>query len=158
MVEIDRDIINNSEYIIQFYKEKDKKITNLELQKLAYFLEAIYMVCEDASYLYNEDFSAWNFGPVNLVIYNKYKKFGNLPIELEKNIEINPINKKYIENLYNLFKDFNATQLVNLSHSKGSPWYDIYSENNGKIPRNEIIDKKNTKKWFSNLVIKTDEK
>ena len=158
MVEIDRDIINNSEYIIQFYKEKDKKITNLELQKLAYFLEAIYMVCEDTLYLYTEDFSAWNFGPVNLVIYNKYKKFGNLPIELEKNIEINPINKKYIENLYNLFKDFNATQLVNLSHSKGSPWYDIYSENNGKIPRNEIIDKKNTKKWFSNLVIKTDEK
>ena len=41
MIEIDRDIINNSEYIIQFYKEKDKKITNLELQKLAYFLEAI---------------------------------------------------------------------------------------------------------------------
>ena len=41
----------------------------------------------------------------------------------------------------NLFKDFNATQLVNLSHSKGSPWYEIYSENDGKIPRNEIIDK-----------------
>lgn len=157
MIEIDRDIINNSEYIIQFYKEKDKKITNLELQKLAYFLEAIYMVCEDALYLYNEEFSAWNFGPVNLVIYNKYKKFGNLPIELERNIEINPINKKYIENLYNLFKDFNATQLVNLSHSKGSPWYEIYSENDGKIPRNEIIDKKSTKKWFSNLVVKTDE-
>ena len=157
MIEIDRDIINNSEYIIQFYKEKDKKITNLELQKLAYFLEAIYMVCEDDSHLYNEDFSAWNFGPVNLVIYNKYKKFGNLPIDLEENIEINPINKKYIENLYNLFKDFNATQLVNLSHSKGSPWYEIYSENDGKIPRNEIIDKKSTKKWFSNLVVKTDE-
>ena len=33
MIEIDRDIINNSKYIIQFYKEKDKKITNLELQK-----------------------------------------------------------------------------------------------------------------------------
>ena len=131
MIEIDRDIINNSKYIIQFYKEKDKKITNLELQKLAYFLEAIYMVCEDALYL---------------------------PIDLEENIEINPINKKYIENLYNLFKDFNATQLVNLSHSKGSPWYEIYSENDGKIPRNEIIDKSSTKKWFSNLVVKTDEK
>ena len=116
------------------------------------------MFCEDALYLYNEDFSAWNFGPVNLVIYNKYKKFGNLPIDLEENIEINPINKKYIENLYNLFKDFNATQLVNLSHSKGSPWYEIYSENDGKIPRNEIIDKSSTKKWFSNLVVKTDEK
>lgn len=152
MENVERDVLKNSEYIIEFYRRNDKKITNLELQKLAYFLEAIYMVITDEEYLYNEEFTAWNFGPVNTEIYNCYKSFGRIPIEIEKSININSQNLKYIENLYELFKDFNATQLVNLSHQKGSPWYNIYNNSQGSISRNEIISKNETKKWFSTLV------
>lgn len=157
MENIERNVIKNSEYIIEYYNRNGKKVTNLELQKLAYFLEAIYMVSSDEEYLFEEDFAAWNFGPVNLEIYNHYKNFGRIPIELEKEVNINHQNLKYIENLYDLFKDFNATQLVNLSHANGSPWYTIYSNNQGIIPRSEIISKKETKKWFSSLVKKENE-
>ena len=157
MDNIERNVIKNSEYIIDYYNRKDKEITNLELQKLIYFLEAIYMVSTDEEYLFEEQFTAWNFGPVNLEIYNHYKRFGRIPIELENEVNINSQNLKYIENLYELFKDFNATQLVNLSHSKGSPWYTIYSKNNGSIPRSEIISKSETKSWFSSLVKRENE-
>ena len=149
---IERNILKNTEYIISFFKEKNHNLTNLEVQKLSYFLEAIYMVCTNDNYLYQEDFYAWNFGPVNDIIYNRYKTFGSFPIDLKTNVDINPENLKYIEMLYNLFKDFNATQLVNLSHIKGSPWYDIYERWNGAIPENEVISKKETKIWFESLV------
>ncbi len=154
---IERNIIKNSEYIIAYYKEQDKSITNLELQKLAYFLEAIYMVCENKNYLYKEEFLAWNFGPVNLEIYQKYKSFGRNPIELEDDIDINPNNLPYIKILFNLFHEFSAAQLVNLSHLKGSPWYNISKKYDGKIPEYEIINKKDTKEWFNTLVIKENE-
>lgn len=154
---VERDVVKNSEYIIAYYKMNDKQITNLELQKLAYFLEAIYMVCTEEQYLFNEGFSAWNFGPVNIEIYNQYKNFGRVPIELDYEININPINLKFIEILYDLFHEFNATQLVNLSHAKGSPWYKIYKEYNGRIPRDKNISKMETKEWFATLVEKKDE-
>ena len=156
---IDRDVIRNSEYIIEYYRKMDKPITNLELQKLMYFLEAIYMVATDENYLYNEEFTAWSFGPVNLMVYNQYKSFGRIPIVLEKNVDINEINLEYIENLYYLFKDFNATKLVNLSHSKDSPWNKIYMLYNGSIPKDAIIKKADTKVWFGSLIKKVpDEK
>lgn len=157
MGNIERNVIKNSEYIIAYYNRNGKKITNLELQKLVYFLEAIYMVSTNEEYLFEEQFTAWNFGPVNLEIYNQYKNFGRIPIELEQEVNINPINLKYIENLYDLFSEFNATQLVNLSHSKGSPWHTIYSKTKGAIPRQAIISKSETKKWFSTLVKKENE-
>jgi len=135
MENIERDIIKNSKYIISYYNQNNKPITNLELQKLVYFLEAIYIVYTDEDYLFEEDFLAWNFGPVNLEIYNQYKSFGSLPIELETSISINPNNLKYIETLYISFKDFSVTQLVNLSHAKGSPWYNISKKYDGKIPK-----------------------
>lgn len=154
MDSIERDIIKNSEYIIEYYKQKGRQLTNLELQKLAYFLEAIYMVCTDEQYLFEEEFSAWNFGPVNIEIYHHYKMFGRIPIELDHEVNINPINLKFIEILFDLFHEFNATQLVNLSHSKQSPWYKIYKDCNGKIPRDKMISKKETKVWFATLVEK----
>ncbi len=152
MEDIERDVIKNSEYIVEYYKKEGKSITNLELQKLMYFLEAIYMVSTGEDHLYKEEFLAWNFGPVNLELYNRYKSFGRYPIELDKTININSANLKYIENLYYLFKDFTPTALVNLSHREGSPWYNIYNRNNGNIPKNEIISKEDTKNWFLSLV------
>lgn len=154
---IERDVIKNSEYIITYYQEKEKKLTNLEIQKLAYFLEAIYMVCTNEDYLYNEEFLAWNFGPVNTTIYNEYKIFGRMPIELKRKVIINPINLKYIEILYNLFSEFTPTELVNLSHANNSPWDEIYRASNGNIPKNMHIDKIKTKNWFGTLVEKKDE-
>ena len=152
MESVERNIIKNSEYIIECYKRHNKSITNLELQKLMYFLEALYMVAMDEDYLYEENFTAWNFGPVNREIYDKYKKFGSNPIVLDEEILINPINQHFVENLFILFKDFTAAALVNLSHSEGSPWYEIYKKNNGNIPRDVNINKLETKKWFNTLV------
>ena len=112
MNSIERDILKNSQYIITYFNEHDKEVTNIKLQKLLYFLEAIYMFIEDKKELFLEDFYAWNLGPINDKAYNEYKFFGNATIGdiicilLDKSIEINHLNLKYIEILYNLFSDF----------------------------------------------------
>lgn len=155
--EIERDIIKNSEYIIEYFEDNNREVTNLMLEKLLYFLEAIYMAITDENRLYEEEFYAWDFGPVNKKVYSTYKSFGKMPIKLNKKITINSQNKKYIKFLYDLFKDFTAFDLVNLSHSENSPWYEINKEHNGEIEEDIIIKKEDTKNWFSSIIIRSIE-
>lgn len=149
---IERDILKNAKYIIAYFKERDKNVTNLMLEKLLYFLEAIYMVMTDEDRLFKEDFAAWNFGPVNEIVYKEYKDFGSMPIFLDEEIKIPKKNEEYVAYLYELFKDYNAYMLVNLSHSKNSPWYKINEKYDFEIPKGEIIPKEETKEWFNTIV------
>ena len=50
--EIERDIIINSYYVIDYFKRHGESITNLKLQKLMYFLEGLYMALSDDDHLY----------------------------------------------------------------------------------------------------------
>lgn len=155
--EVERNIVKNSKYIISFFNKNGKKLTSLEVQRLAYFLEAIYMIETDENCLYTEEFCAKGSGPMNESLYNEYKKFCSLPIELDKEIDINPYNLVYIKLLYDLFKDFTVIELVNLANSKGSPVFNIYSKNNYELD-SRIINKNKTKEWFESLVEIVNEK
>lgn len=163
---INRDIIENSYYMINLFdegkKQKDISITNLKLQKLMYFLEAYYTVENpEEEELFNSEWSAWDYGPVNRELYNHYRKFGSMEITLnaiesEKGKDLPEINKKYIKKIYDLFGGFSAFDLVTLTHLDGSPWDKLY-KNNEKLNRydfgklnDSIISKKETKEWFKN--------
>ena len=163
--EVSRNIIENSYYlIILFDEDKSKRanisITNLKLQKLMYFVEAYYMVKNpEERNLFDSQWSAWDYGPVNKDLYNHFKKFGSMEISLladEMSIgECLPeTNKKYIKKIYDLFGNFTAFDLVTLTHMKGSPWDKIYRSNNiskkykfDKL-NDSIISKEETKEWF----------
>lgn len=155
---VNRDVLINAKYIIKFFNDKNNSVTNLKLQKLLYFLEAIYMVYTDDVKLYDDEFYAWDFGPVNEIIYNEYKIFGNTPIILEEEVLINEENKKYIEYLYNIFGSFSAFDLVTISHSEGSPWYNINKKYNDNIPHKTVIRKQDTKEWFKRIIREEDSK
>ena len=163
---INRDIIENSYYMINLFneekKQKDLSITNLKLQKLMYFLEAYYMVENtEEEELFNSEWSAWDYGPVNRELYNHYRKFGSMEIslnarEIAKGDNLPEINKKYIKKIYELFGGFSAFELVTLTHLNDSPWDRLY-KNNERLNKydfeklnDSIIPKKETKEWFKN--------
>lgn len=165
--EINSDIIINSYYMIDLFNQKKVKnpeksisITNLKLQKLMYFVEAYYMVKNpDDDQLFSTDWSAWDYGPVCQKLYDYFKKYGSIEIiiseeETEKGNALPEKNKEYIKEVFDIFGDLSAFDLVTLTHMSGSPWYEIYEENkndnkyNFKKINNSIISKKKTKKWF----------
>lgn len=163
---INRDILENSYYLINLFvedKAKNKQnvsITNLKLQKLMYFVEAYYMaenINEDE--LFSSPWSAWDYGPVNKILYMHYKKFGSMEISLRaeetsRGENLPQINKKYIKRIYDLFGNFTAFDLVTLTHLNGSPWDKIYVSNktNNKYDfdklNDSVIPKKETRDWF----------
>src|SRR5689334_21455587 len=59
----------------------DWKVTNLQLQKLLYMAQMLYMGRHDGARLANANFEAWDYGPVEPDLYHKVKMFGSGSIE-----------------------------------------------------------------------------
>lgn len=160
---VERDILINSYYLINLFEEHAKKkheesasITNLKLQKLMYFVEAYYMVrYPDENELFNSQWNAWNYGPVNQILYNYYRKFGSMEImltsaEIAVGEDLPEKNKNCISKIYELFGNLDAFELVTLTHMKDSPWDSVTSSGGYDFNKlnSSIIPKKITKNWF----------
>lgn len=114
--------------------------THLKLQKLVYLAHADYL-CDNNDLLFTDNILAFMYGPVVESVYNQYKgkknieqnvddneilisKFEEMPtksrILFAKNgsLKLSAIDKT-IEN----YKNFTASQLVDLTHKEKSPWY-----------------------------------
>lgn len=158
-VNIDRNILENSYYVIEYFNGNDKEVTNLKIQKLMYFLEAIYMVITKEDHLFDTPFYAWAYGPVSKILYDQYRAFESYPIELseeEKQLgrNISSENKKYIEVLFKLFGDMKASELVDLTHIKSSPWYELYNKerDSEQVNLNVEVNKIATREWFKEFI------
>ena len=156
----ENNIIYDSYYLINLFTQDNKEVTQLQIQKLMYFFEAYYMNYKNTSKLYECNFNAWMFGPVALPLYKEYKNFGEFPIKLsEEKIkigeQIDKDKKELLKELYRVFGDLNANELVNLTHMEGSPWYKKWLENNKRVVYGpaSYIDKEETKKWFKETFI-----
>lgn len=158
-------IIINSLYMVSLFSiEKDKgkniSITNLKLQKLMYFVEAYYMtIYSEDKYMFSSSWNAWDYGPVNRELYDYFKKFGSMEIEItasEKETikSLSQENKQCIEKIFEVFGGLSAFDLVTLTHLQGSPWSLINEANNVSKRYNfenineSIISKEDTKNWF----------
>lgn len=163
-MEKENNIVYDSYYLINLFNNDGKDVTQLQIQKLMYFFEAYYMNEKKCDKLYDCNFNAWMFGPVAIPLYKEYKQFGEYPIKITKeNIEkgnkISKDKKEMLEELYRVFKNMSATQLVNLTHMVDSPWYKKWKENGMKVVYGEssYINKAETKEWFRKYFIVQNE-
>ena len=130
--------------ILVLSKEKDIPITQMKLQKLLYLINGFYaaMIGE---FLVNEDFQAWEHGPVLPEMYFELKKYPKaIPYtEYKDSVITDKRIKGYILPIFELLKDKSAWELRNISCKIG-PWKDVYvSELQGII-----ISAKSIKKSF----------
>ena len=114
-------------YIVNLCIEEHKPVSNLQLQKILYYIQRYYLYSNKP--LFEDDFIALAFGPAILEVYNRYCGFGgskitfNITLEdkLSENIkaEIDPIirTKRILEPW-----EINHTLL-----RKGSPWEVTYN-------------------------------
>ena len=157
-------IVYDSFYLINLFKNDSKTVTQLQVQKLMYFFEAYYMNLKDVDFLYDCPFKAWALGPVAIPLYQRYKNLGGSNIELNSDEEkignsINNDKKTILKEIYDVFgKRLTAMQLVNYTHLEGSPWYKKWNENNKRVIYGDEsnIDKLETKKWFKDIFLKND--
>ncbi len=153
--------VSNS--IVKFFhdlfseKKEQKKIDVLRTLKLIYICFGVISTLKK-QYLFSERIEAWKLGPVVPDVYDLLRDVRNpknflleskesYSIKNEKEVEDSEITK-IIHNICNVYKEVSITNLVNLTHIKGSPWYESYTGlPNVEIPKNLIV------KYYENFIL-----
>lgn len=118
-------------------------ITNLGLQKILYLIHMIY-AGRNKDRLIDEDFEAWDYGPVLPKLYHKVKCFGNKSIQNIFYDEEEPLNSlllDFIKDSYKYFSENTPSQLVAMTHSQNGGWWIAYNPlmKKNKIPFESIL-------------------
>lgn len=106
----------------------DWTLSNLQLQKILYIADMNF-VGQGNGRLVQEDFEAWDYGPVLPSLYHKCKAFGSKPVpsifwgasSIEGSLEASIIDIAW-DNL----KSFSPGQLVETTHAGAGAWVQRY--------------------------------
>ena len=124
--------IDVAENIIKIYNEKVDKlvkeynivpeyITNLKLQKLLYYVQAISLqVFEKLAF--KEKIMAWSYGPVVNEVYQKYKENHSNEIKIDGKVKkISSGLEKVINEVIDSYGSMEANKLIDFTHEE-EPW------------------------------------
>lgn len=124
--------INVAENIISIYNSKvdelvknydiiPEYITNLKLQKLLYFVQALCLMIFDKP-AFPEKILAWEYGPVVKEVYRKYKTNRKKEIKTETNIKnISSGLYEIINEVVTCYGSIEANKLIDFTHEE-EPW------------------------------------
>lgn len=136
--------------MLQDAKVKRLELSNLQLQKLLYIAHG-YLLAWKNKPLFNDEISAWKYGPVIHSVYTQFKDHGSrkIPVdaidEIETGVNDEDI-KAALDGVLTLYGDRNAMELVNITHQKNTPWDKIWNAEGGskqlfaEIPNDLIKD------------------
>jgi len=130
-----------ADYILFLVDENlGDNISNLKLQKLLYYCQGYFLALNNKP-LFKEDILAWDYGPVVLSIYDKYKELGaaSIPPVLKYNGNLNTPQKNLIGNVYQEYGQFSAGKLVEMTHTE-TPWKET--------PKNKVITHEKMRRFF----------
>lgn len=129
------DIMDVAQYIVYLsYHEKEGSLTPLKLQKVLYLAQGWSYVWDNMP-LFEDEFEAWQYGPVNTKIYEYFKRYGRNEIpEREGRCFIsNKDIKETLDAVWEKYAACSAFELVELTHSQ-EPWVWAYAK--GGVIRN----------------------
>lgn len=109
---------------------RDWTVTNLALQKILYIAHMIYLGKHGAP-LVDEDFEAWDYGPVIPELYQRVKGFGANPVRnVFHSVDLPDCDSpeyEYIKKTVEALAEAKSSQLVAFTHRDGSAWSKVYS-------------------------------
>ena len=109
-------------------------ITHLKLQKLLYYVKGFSLVLLNKP-IFESSMEAWTHGPVVPEVYQYYSLFGRNVIDNNEkgcSEELTPVEKNLIDNVYEVYGNYSASKLRNLSHTE-SPWLDAFDNQDKNI-------------------------
>lgn len=135
-------VLDISRYIINYSIDNHHPVSNLKLQKLLYYVQAIFLTNSNEP-CFVQDIVHWRHGPVIVESYSAFRKYFNDNINSKQNIDTNLIgdsDKELIEHVVKAYRNMTPWDMVAKTLEE-APWLDT--------ERNEIISNYNIKKYFS---------
>ena len=119
-----------SKYIVSKCVEDGHPISNLQLQKILYYIQVHFLTHN--SIAFSDAIEAWQFGPVVPNVYYYYCGYGAMPITFPyRSITIEAPNKKIIDEIVEKKREMDPWELVEETHKKNGAWEKIYKNGEG---------------------------
>lgn len=117
-------------------RKKGNSITPLQLIKLAYIAHGFHLGFGHGR-LFEEEIQAWRYGPVIPDLYQAVKKYKNSSITAAIPYDGPDLDEQRIELLekvYEAYGKYTGSFLTCLTHQDGTPWKQVYNENERFTP------------------------
>lgn len=132
-----------AQYVIDKCTIEEYAISNLQLQKILFYLQKAALNKSINNPIFCEDFVAWQFGPVIEEVYYNYCGFGSMPIRRKYETVIDNVTKMMIDPIIEMKRILNPWDMVTETHKKGGAWDYVYYNvgNGGMITKTMIAEK-----------------
>ena len=155
-------------YFLEKGKKEGTKLSPLKLIKLVYIAHGWHLGFAEEPLI--EDYvHAWKFGPVIPDLYHEFKHFGDQPIDepaqeirktetgytlITPDIDDTPSNsnfplKHFLDEVWDVYKHYDAYQLSNLTHQPDTPWAEAMQASHKKDP---VIDDDKIQEYYAERI------
>lgn len=132
-----------AKYVINKCISLERPVSNLQLQKILYYIQGEYMKSMQGQELFEDDIYAWQYGPVVPDVYYTFNVYSSSSITFKQDeIELTAEERKIIDPVINSKSNLSAWQLVRDTHSE-DPWKESYTDNS-----KNVIGKDSLRRWF----------
>ena len=121
--------VDLSKYIVSKCYDDGYPITNLQLQKILYYIQREYLQSDAVAF--SDSIESWRFGPVVADSYYHFCGFGAMPITTSYSIDISPEDAEIIDKIVEDKRVLKPWDLVAATHKPGGAWDMIYNEGKG---------------------------
>lgn len=126
-------VLDLAKYIINKCVQDKQPISNLQLQKILYYVQVAFLQ-EHKNPLFTEEIEAWQFGPVVPIVYGYFCGFGSLRINVNYDdifLTINDKDKMMLDKIVEEKRGQLPWQLVADTHASNKAWSKIYKSGQG---------------------------
>jgi len=128
-------------YIINKCIELGKPVSNLQLQKILYYVQGEFIKATNGGVLFCDDISAWQYGPVVTDVYYEYNNYSSNEIDMfQPQVYLDEYVKDIIDPVIISKSQMSAWELVKATHSE-LPWKESYN-------KTSIISKRKLRDYF----------
>ena len=119
-----------STYIVSKCIKEDCPISNLQLQKVLYYIQKAFLDRGDRAF--SDNIEAWQFGPVVPNVYDHYCGYGAMPISFSSiKYDVAKEDKQLIDSIVESKRVLAPWDLVEETHKKGGAWDKTYKNGSG---------------------------
>lgn len=118
-------------YIVDKCIEDNTPITNLQLQRILYFVQKDFL--KKGSPAFSDDIEAWEFGPVVPNVYFCFCGFGAMFISISKGAVPNlTSDKNIIDNIIEAKRSLTPWEAAKKTHKATGAWSKVYDNGKGR--------------------------
>ncbi|MDR2944070.1 MAG: DUF4065 domain-containing protein [Methanosarcinales archaeon] len=136
--------------VADWFLNKEQMI-HKKLQKLCYYSVAWSYALFDDPLCRRDEFQAWIHGPVNPMLYNKYRHMGwNLIRQEGVPPSVSEETDEFLEMIWNTYGEFSGHQLEALTHEE-DPWIIARGELPLSEPSTNVISPSDMASYYNSI-------